>query len=588
MSLNKFERKLKKEYNETFKGKKQKFIFTFKLRHALALLILLLGIILLTDHISVNAYNKKLAKEKENIYNTTETSFIKLENKNDYKKIVGIKKEKHTILSKLSFAFAPKYSKGDIEEEAELAGSNSNAMPKDEMTDSAPESSFENSTNTNVQVVGIDEADYSKCDGTYIYSAFERNFMIFDLEGNKIIQENIGTSINGLYVYENKIIVIGWNSTIFYEFNGTKLTEIKKFEYMIYNDSRLKDNYFYLIFNNNFNKNEEYEDMYYDQVSGAYRVYSIIKFDLTTNEYKEVNNLNSGNVTLYMSNNHIYLATLIYANTETYYHMTVTSIFDHDLNPIAALRVKGSVLNQFSMDEYDKYFRIVTTNNKAEKEKLNAISIFDLKSKTLVGYLDEGIGLDRQVVKSVRYDATTCYVVTYLNTDPLYEIDLTDPTKPTIVSIYQSPGYSNYLHSFKVNGETYLFGIGYCDDQWSRKISIYKNNEQTTQIGKDLIITDYYSTSEDVTIQVNRINNSAFTDHRALFIYLKDDILYLGLKVTPKEYYFFKIDINNEENVISVYETIDLKYLDYYSRCYLVNNKIYITDGNELLIKDVK
>ena len=78
--------------------------------------------------------------------------------------------------------------------------------------------------------------------------------------------------------------------------------------------------------------------------------------------------------------------------------MTVTSVFDHDLHPVAALRVKGSVLNQFSMDEYENYFRIVTTNTKADDEKLNAISIFDLENRTLVGYLDEGIGLDRQIV----------------------------------------------------------------------------------------------------------------------------------------------------------------------------------------------
>lgn len=583
MSLRKFERNLKKEYNETFKETKPKFRFTFQLKHALAILVLLLGVILLSDYIAVNAYNNKLAKEKDNLYDINETSFIKLESKNDYKNIVSFKRNKSTIISKLFSGLTPKA----YDMEAELVGSNSNAMPKEENPEPAPESSVENATNTNVQVYGIDEADYSKCDGNYIYSLNEGNFLIFDLEGNKIIHQQIQKNIYNLYVYKDKIVLIGMSNTIIYQFDGEKITELKSFEYMLYNDSRISENYFYLIFNNNFDRQKDYEDMYYDQVSSAHRVYSIIKYDLDANEYKEVNNLNSGNVTLYMSNNHIYLATLIHANTDNYYYMTVTSVFDHNLNPVAALRSKGSVLNQFSMDEYDKYFRIVTTNTKAQDERLNAISIFDLESKTLVGYLDEGIGLNRQVVKSVRYDATTCYIVTYLTTDPLYEIDLTDPTKPTIIDEYQAPGYSSYLHSFEVNGEKYLFGIGYTDDQFTRKISVYKNDEKNTQIGEDFLIASYFYTSQNDALILNDINHMAFNDHRALFIYQKDNILYLGLKASPKAYYFFKIDVCSED-VVSIYDTIALTNYDYYSRCYLVNNKIYITDGNELFIKNVK
>ena len=578
MNLRKFERNLKKEYNETFKENKPKFVFTFKLRHAFALIAMLFGIVLLSDYAVVTFYNNKLAKEREEIYNINETAFVKIENKIDYKNIIGLKKEKETLFSKIiDNLIIVKYT-NDVE--AELAGSDSVMAPKEEYE-------IEDSTNTNVQVVGIDEADYSKCDGKYIYTIYNRNLLIFDLEGNKIVESQFPSYINGLYIYENKLIVIGSANTIFYEFDGTKLIELNSFNYMIYNDSRLTDNYFYLVYNNKFDRNNEYSNMYYDQASNANRVYSIIRFDLTTNEFKEVNNLNSGNVTLYMSDKHIYLATIINVYAQTYNQMTVTSIFDHDLNPVAALRVKGTVLNQFSMDEYDKYFRIVTTNTARENERLNAISIFDLESKTLIGYLDEGIGLERQTVKSVRFDDTTCYVVTYFTSDPLYEIDLKDPTKPTIVSIYQSPGYSSYLHSFKINGESYLFGIGYCDDQHSRKISVYKNDDETTQIGKDLIISDYYVSTEEQITMVYSINYFAFNDHRALFIYQKNDILYLGLKVTPTEYYFFKIDVSDEENTISIYEKITLNYHYNHSRCYLVNGKIYITDGIDLFIKNV-
>jgi hypothetical protein len=116
---------------------------------------------------------------------------------------------------------------------------------------------------------------------------------------------------------------------------------------------------------------------------------------------------------------------------------------------------------------------------------------------------------------------------------------------------------------------------------------VYKNDEKNTQIGEDFLIASYFYTSQNDALILNDINHMAFNDHRALFIYQKDNILYLGLKASPKAYYFFKIDVCSED-VVSIYDTIALTNYDYYSRCYLVNNKIYITDGNELFIKNVK
>ena len=263
-----------------------------------------------------------------------------------------------------------------------------------------------------------------------------------------------------------------------------------------------------------------------------------------------VKNLNTGYVTLYASNSHFYLATNIYyyvkVEGESYANisqkqLTVVSIFDFELNAVGAIRLLGTALNQFSMDERDNYFRVVTTNTSAEKERLNAISIYDLTTLERVGCLDEGIGLDRQVVKSVTFDEKTCYVVTYENTDPLYEIDLSDVTAPKIISIYKAPGYSNYLHKFEINGQKYLFGIGYTDDRWSRKISIYVDNgDETIQIGTDYIISEYYH--NDVSYVTNNLNNISFNNHKALFIYNDGTHLYLGLKVTYYDYIIFDIN----------------------------------------------
>ena len=131
-----------------------------------------------------------------------------------------------------------------------------------------------------------------------------------------------------------------------------------------------------------------------------------------------------------------------------YSYISTISIFDYSLNAVGTIRLSGSILNQFSIDEHNNYLRVVSTNTSMPVTKLNAISIYDLSTLQRVGYLDQDIGLGRQIVKSVRYDNDTCYVVTYENTDPLYEIDLTDVTAPKIA--ISSVRSSKRLFSFSI------------------------------------------------------------------------------------------------------------------------------------------
>jgi uncharacterized secreted protein with C-terminal beta-propeller domain len=49
------------------------------------------------------------------------------------------------------------------------------------------------------------------------------------------------------------------------------------------------------------------------------------------------------------------------------------------------------------------------------------------------------------------------YLVTFVQIDPLFVIDLSDPTKPTVLGELKIPGYSNYLHPYD---ENHIIGIG--------------------------------------------------------------------------------------------------------------------------------
>jgi uncharacterized secreted protein with C-terminal beta-propeller domain len=67
-----------------------------------------------------------------------------------------------------------------------------------------------------------------------------------------------------------------------------------------------------------------------------------------------------------------------------------------------------------------------------------------------------GLGAGEQV-QAVRFLGDKGFVVTFRNTDPLFALDLSDPTAPKLRGTLQLPGYSAYLHPI---GDTLLLGVG--------------------------------------------------------------------------------------------------------------------------------
>jgi hypothetical protein len=67
-----------------------------------------------------------------------------------------------------------------------------------------------------------------------------------------------------------------------------------------------------------------------------------------------------------------------------------------------------------------------------------------------------GLGQGQQIY-AVRMIGDVGYVVTFQRTDPLYTLDLRDPTAPKVVGELEIPGYSAYLHPV---GDGLLLGVG--------------------------------------------------------------------------------------------------------------------------------
>ncbi len=119
--------------------------------------------------------------------------------------------------------------------------------------------------------------------------------------------------------------------------------------------------------------------------------------------------------------------------------------------------VPGTILNQFSMDEYAGHFRIATTNYKytvSESLSTNNLYVLD-ETMDITGSLEDLAPGER--IYSVRFMGERGYVVTFKNVDPLFVIDLADPEKPTVLGALKIPGYSDYLHPYD---DTHIIGFG--------------------------------------------------------------------------------------------------------------------------------
>ncbi|MBC8569422.1 beta-propeller domain-containing protein [Zongyangia hominis] len=161
---------------------------------------------------------------------------------------------------------------------------------------------------------------------------------------------------------------------------------------------------------------------------------------------------------MYVSTNSMYLVCDTFDDAAQISYSNVYKLELSGLNIVmtASGRVKGSILNQFSMDEYDGYFRIATNLFDGRKDRRsNNLYVLD-ENLELVSYLENMA--QGEELKSVRFMGESAYLVTFKQVDPLFAVDLSDPAKPQILGELKIPGFSSYLHPVS---ENLLVGVGY-------------------------------------------------------------------------------------------------------------------------------
>jgi inhibitor of cysteine peptidase len=359
---------------------------------------------------------------------------------------------------------------------------------------------------TNIQVAGVDEADIVKTDGEYIYLASGNKTIIvkaYPPEQAQIVSEiELEGTVIGLFINGDRLVVFE-EETPYYPYYdlpssvektyvpyASPKTYIKVYDISDrenprlqrdlsadgqYVSSRMIGDYAYVVINEPvyeqddtpnlpkvyFGGNETEipaTDIYYSDVSDYYYMYTTIIAINTQNDDQEPTYetiLLGASSNLYVSQNNIYLTFPVWGRGMGDFDKT--SIYrvhiDGDkVEYVANGEVPGMVLNQFSMDEYDGYFRVATTTY--EPAQRNNVYVLNM-ALNITGSLENLA--PGETIHSARFMGERGYLVTFKKTDPLFVIDLSNPQNPEVLGELKISGYSDYLHPYD---ETHLIGIG--------------------------------------------------------------------------------------------------------------------------------
>jgi len=186
--------------------------------------------------------------------------------------------------------------------------------------------------------------------------------------------------------------------------------------------------------------------------------------------------------TIYASQDAVYVTDTDYDANNDYRETTSIHKFRFDENGAAGYVASGSVpgrlLNQFSLGEHEGYLRAATyvenfsvaplpaggSPGVALREQSseppapsNAVYVLAESGADLnVAGKVEGIAPNERIY-SARFLGKRGFLVTFRQIDPLFALDLSDPTAPQIVGELKIPGFSDYLHVFRGD---YLIGVG--------------------------------------------------------------------------------------------------------------------------------
>ncbi len=403
--------------------------------------------------------------------------------------------------NQVDFAYAP----------APLAASTSAPQLAKDSSGSA-----ETYSSTNIQVQGVDEADYLKNDGKFLYILHNNDLVIAQVyppDSGKIVSTTpVLGNPSGLFLQGDNLMVFSSEYASTWSMpkeSGAKIPLQSDITHAViydvsdhsnpkvireltlpgtYDNGRMIGNRVYVLSRDSLYTSDPVMPIIIEGETVAarptiwcppipmnqYTLNTLTSFDLTgKSEIKATSFLLSWDNTLYVSLDNAYLA---YKKWSPYWwgwnwrssmsghtddgEKSVIHRFSLSNGTISyegTGTVPGYLLNQFSLDEYEGNLRVATTNERyLNNEWIQDNNVYVLSPELdIIGSL-ENLAKGEKIY-SARFMGDLLYLVTFKQTDPLFVIDLSNPRQPGILGELKIPGYSDYLHPYD---KTHLIGIG--------------------------------------------------------------------------------------------------------------------------------
>ncbi|MEM2912383.1 MAG: beta-propeller domain-containing protein [Candidatus Bathyarchaeia archaeon] len=344
---------------------------------------------------------------------------------------------------------------------------------------------------TNIQVQGVDEADMVKTDGEYIYTLSGKN--VFIVKANPASEAEVASKIflnataSEIFIRSDRLTVLGNYPSETHSF--VKIYDItdRRNPFLVrefltdgeYFTSRMIENYVYFVSRSLIWQNKvvlpkifygcktreiDATEIYYCGIPDySYQFVTLMAINIENEscEPEHLTLLLGATNVLYASLNNIYIAvgrnTWSKNSQRTLLHRI--QIVNDEIRYVAYGEVPGNVLNQFSLDEFEGYLRVATTTGhvfawSSEEIAKNHVYVLNM-DLDVVGKLENLAPGEK--IHSARFMGNRCYLVTFKKIDPLFVIDLENPSDPRVLGYLKVSGYSDYLHLYD---ETHLIGVG--------------------------------------------------------------------------------------------------------------------------------
>ncbi len=371
-------------------------------------------------------------------------------------------------------------------------------------------------TGTNVQVQGVDEPDRVKTDGTHLFVSTQNSVAIINAyppNSAQVLSKLLfpSASVLGLETAQNRLMVVGQKNSGSIEvelllYDTSDLSSPKMIQNVTiagsYVTARLADGYLYAVIQQpsyifygqgnvtaampmasegGVERQLAPSSVYYTKNTAQISYYTMIpSISMSTGKETIVSALTGPSATVYVSTSNIYV---VYTNYLDIYDVdgvpgnawtggVISSQLVGQAQNSTVLRasyssgvvtvatagvIPGTVLNQFSMGEYNGYFRVATSRfamiNGAATRSDDVYVVG--KDMTQVSAL-RNIAPEEKIY-AVRFVGQMGYVVTFQQIDPLFVISFKDVSNPVVLSALKVSGYSDYLHPLPGG---YLIGVG--------------------------------------------------------------------------------------------------------------------------------